>query len=83
MKDEGDDKRDDVNGNDMNEDEEDYEHRHKRRRTNSCTKENKEEAHFGIRANKSAKERAEELQKEVNDQRRKDTIEAHQRTIKI
>eukprot|EP00972_Heterocapsa_arctica_P025383 3738372-Heterocapsa_arctica.AAC.1 len=63
MKYEGDDKRDYVNGNEIK-DEEDHKHRHKRRRTNSCTKSNKEEADFGTRANKSANERAEELQKE-------------------
>ena len=56
----------------------DDEHRHKKRRINICTKENEEEERYGYTANRNAKERAEKLQKEANDQRRRENIAAHQ-----
>eukprot|EP00972_Heterocapsa_arctica_P018124 2677512-Heterocapsa_arctica.AAC.1 len=44
-------------------------------------KKTRRKSYFGARANKNAKERAEEIQKRINNQKRIDNIKAHQRTI--
>eukprot|EP00972_Heterocapsa_arctica_P078824 11624297-Heterocapsa_arctica.AAC.1 len=56
-------------------------HRHKRRRTNAdmgiCDDE--DDLRTGVSANKQARKRAKEMQDEVNDNKRRKNIEAHQK----
>eukprot|EP00972_Heterocapsa_arctica_P109381 16106927-Heterocapsa_arctica.AAC.1 len=62
-------------------------HRHKRRRTDVDLKEvttnthDDDELRTELSANKQARKRAEEIQAEVNDNKRRKNIEAHQKNV--